>query len=78
MAHLEGIAHWLKYEFDVDVLLTTDLAFVLDTLRHAERDALGSSSGEEEERSLCVTETGGRGDVRYPYPIRSIAQPKLA
>lgn len=36
MTHLDGIAHWLKYELDVDVLLTSDLACALDKLRQAE------------------------------------------
>lgn len=40
MTHLDGIAHWLKYEFDVDVLLTSDLACALEKLKQAEDTAL--------------------------------------
>jgi hypothetical protein len=40
MTHLEGIAHWLKYELDVDVLLTSDLVCALEKLRQAENGAL--------------------------------------
>jgi hypothetical protein len=40
MTHLEGIAHWLKYELDVDVLLTSDLACALEKLKQAETEAL--------------------------------------
>ena len=40
MTHLESIGHWLKYELDVDVLLTSDLACALEKLRQAEDSAL--------------------------------------
>jgi hypothetical protein len=48
MTHLEGIAHWLKYELDVDVLLTSDLACALERLRQAEERASASLQFEAE------------------------------
>lgn len=47
MTHLEGIAHWLRYELDVDVLLTSDLPCALERLRQAEESASVSAPLED-------------------------------